>query len=35
MFFVIEETKETILKFPEGTVEVLWIYFVLIKNDTI
>ena len=30
MFFVIKETKETILNFPEGTVKVLSIYFVLI-----
>ena len=27
IFFIIEETKETILDFSQGTVKVLWIYF--------
>ena len=30
MFFIIEETKETILHFSQGTVKVLWIYLTLI-----
>ena len=30
MFFIIEETKETILDFSKGTVKLLWIYFTLI-----
>ena len=30
MYFIIEETKETILDFLQGTVKVLWIYFTLI-----
>ena len=30
MFFIIEETKETILDFSQGTVKLLWIYFTLI-----
>ena len=30
MFPIIEEVKETILDFPNGTVKVLWFYFVLI-----
>ena len=29
MFFIIEESKETILHFSKGTVKVLWFYFVL------
>ena len=30
MFFIIEESKETILDFSKGIVKVLWIYFALI-----
>ena len=30
MFFIIEEAKETILDFSQGTVKVLWIYFTLL-----
>ena len=30
MYFIIEETKETILDFLRGTVRVLFFYFVLI-----
>ena len=30
MFFIIEEAKETILDFSQGTVRVLKIYFTLI-----
>ena len=30
MFFIIEEAKEIILDFPQGTVKVLQFYFVLI-----
>ena len=30
MYFIIEETKETILEFLRGTVRVLFFYFVLI-----
>ena len=30
MFFIIEEVKETILDFSQGTVRVLQIYFALI-----
>ena len=30
MFFIIEEAKETILDFSQGTVKVMWIYFTLI-----
>ena len=30
MFFIIEEAKETILDFLQGTVKVVWIYFALI-----
>ena len=29
MFFIIEETKETILEFPQETTKALWIYFTL------
>ena len=29
MFLIIEETKETVLDFSQGTVEVLQFYFVL------
>ena len=29
MFFIMEEAKETILDFSQGTVRVLWFYFVL------
>ena len=29
-FFIIEELKETILDFSQGTVKVFWIYFTLI-----
>ena len=28
MFFILEEAKETILGFSQGTVRVLWIYLV-------
>ena len=31
MFFIIEEAKETILDFSQGTIKVLRIYFTLIK----
>ena len=27
MFFIIEEAKETVLIFSQGTVKVLWFYF--------
>ena len=27
MFFIIEETKETVLDFSKGTVKKLWFYF--------
>ena len=27
MFFIIEETKETVLDFSQGTVKVLWMQF--------
>ena len=30
MFFIIEEAKETILDFSQGTVKALYLYFVLI-----
>ena len=30
MFFILEETKEAILDFSQGTVRVLWIYFALL-----
>ena len=30
MCFIIEEAKETVLDFLEGTVKILWFYFVLI-----
>ena len=30
VFFIIEEVKETILDFSQGTGKVLWIYFTLI-----
>ena len=30
MFFIIEEAKETVLDFSQGTVKVLQLYFVLI-----
>ena len=30
MFFIIEEAKQTVLDFSQGTVKVLWIYFTLI-----
>ena len=30
MFFITEEVKETVLDFSNGTVKVLWFYFVLI-----
>ena len=31
MFFIIEESKETVLDISKGTVKILWLYFVLIK----
>ena len=30
MFFIIEEAKETVFHFSQGTIKVLWIYFTLI-----
>ena len=30
MFFIIEETKETVSDFSKGNVQVLWFYFVLL-----
>ena len=30
MFFIIEEAKETVFDFSQGTIKVLWIYFTLI-----
>ena len=27
MFFVIEETKETVLDFSQGTIKILWVWF--------
>ena len=30
VFFIIEETKETVLDFSKWTVKVLWFYFILI-----
>ena len=27
MFFVIEETKETVLDFSQGTIKILWAWF--------
>ena len=30
MFFIADQTKETVLDFSKGTVKVLWFYFVLI-----
>ena len=30
VFFIIEEVKESILVFSQGTVRVLWIFFALI-----
>ena len=42
LFFIIEEAKETVFEFSQGTVKVLWmqfywsvIWFLSIKNDTI
>ena len=32
MFFIIEEEKETILYFSQGTVRVLWICFALYNS---
>ena len=29
LFFIIEEEKETILAFSQGTVKVLWFYFII------
>ena len=31
IFFIIEGVKETILDFSQGTVKILWFYFVLIQ----
>ena len=28
MYFIIEETKETVLHFSKGTVKILWFYFI-------
>ena len=30
IFFIIKETKETVLDFSKGKVQVLWFYFVLL-----
>ena len=30
MFFIIEEMKESIIDFSQGTIKVLWLYFTLI-----
>ena len=30
MFFIIEEGEETALGFLQGTVKILWFYFILI-----
>ena len=37
MFFIIEEVKETVLDFSQGTVKVLFFFFFCfnIKNDLI
>ena len=35
VFFIIEEVKETVLDFSQGTVKVLWIYFILFYFDII
>ena len=35
IFFIIEEAKETVLGFSQGTVKLLLFYFVLIQNDSI
>ena len=35
IFFIIEEAKETVLDFSQGTVKLLLFYFVLIQNDSI
>ena len=35
IFFIIEEAKETVLDFSQGTVKLLLSYFVLIQNDSI
>ena len=29
MFFIIEEVKETVLDFSQGTVKVLWVQFIV------
>ena len=29
MFFIIEEAKETVLDFPQGTVKVLWMCYTI------
>ena len=35
IFFIIEEVKETVWDFSQGTVKVLWIYFILFYFDII
>ena len=35
IFFIIEEAKETVLDFSQGTAKLLLFYFVLIQNDSI
>ena len=35
IFFIIEDAKETVLDFSQGTVKLLLFYFVLIQNDSI
>ena len=35
IFFIIEEAKETVLDFSQGTVKLLLFYFFLIQNDSI
>ena len=35
MFFIIEETKETILDFSEGTVKVLWMRSIILFYSNI
>ena len=32
MFFIVEDANETVSAFSKGTVEILWVYFVLISD---
>ena len=32
MFIIVEEAKETVLDYSNGTVEILWFYLVLTKH---